>query len=151
MKRPVKILIALSVLLNLLLIGVIAGHLSRQQLGGPRMPLMAIADKLPEAKRAQVKATLRRSEAKVADIRRASDEARRRAGELLKAEPFDKAAYVAQLHRMNTLRSEMMDQMGRSIAEVAEDLNAEERATLADALAKMGPRRGGPKPSERQP
>src|SRR6188508_2610553 len=109
MNTKIKSAFIASLVLNVLLLGILFGTLSPGfgREGSRRERLTAEIEKLPEPARSRFRD-------KMAQLRSADDpsreqmrQARNQAIELLVAEPFDEAAYDAQLVKINQLRGQM--------------------------------------------
>ncbi|MEO1264313.1 MAG: periplasmic heavy metal sensor [Pseudomonadota bacterium] len=144
--RWVKIVLTLSVALNLLIIGVAAGvawkfrhGFDTPRLGGP--PLARFIRRLPEEKRTPIREVMRERRDAMRPLRRQMQEARRTMIEALRADTFDRAAFeqaaTNYIDTLTTLRRQALTY----VPQVAEGLSVAERADLADAL--MRPRRRG--------
>jgi uncharacterized membrane protein len=134
MNRHCKLLITLSMLLNLLLAGIIAGHAGRGLMPPPPRGMQDMSEALPEARRAVFKDAMQRAEEDTAELHEQINEARNKAALILKAETFDKDAYMAEVQLMSKLRAQTMQRMAEAVVEVAEQSDATERATLADMV-----------------
>jgi len=140
MTRATKLFLTLSLLLNLLLAGLVAGHAGRYFMDGPQRMLRHVADGLPEDKQDLFESLMKKARADSKPIRAELDSAHQKAADLLKAEPFDKASYLEQVKHINTLRAQMMQPMADAIASMAAQCTPEERAELAEAIRRP-PRR----------
>lgn len=137
MTKPIKAFIITSILLNLLLIGIFFGYGSSVFMRQDRFS-QEIAKKLPADKyKLYQEAMERRKDANHA-LREKLGEARKRSVNLLKAEPFNRQAYLAEMQNMQSLRGELMGQMAKSVADLAEKFTPEERAILADTFRRPG-------------
>lgn len=139
-----RIIFTASLLLNLLLLGIIAGQEWRNSHHMPPRGWAREMSALPEPMRGEATQALKRFEKENAALRRALKESRREAARLLAAEPFDKPAYLAQLERMRELRLQLSRRMGENIANLAEKWPAGQRAMLTEIF-----RRPPCTPSER--
>ena len=139
MKRSMKAFIVTSVLLNLLFVGILCGREGRHFWGHKRAEEIARA--LPADKFALYQKTMDRMEEEKTQLRKQSDEARKRSMDLLKAEPFNRQAYLAQVKNMHNLRGQMMEHMAQAVAGIAEEFLPEERAILAETLRRPHPRK----------
>lgn len=140
MSRAIKLLLTLSILLNLLLAGLIAGHAGRYFVEGPGHMLRHVADDLPEDKQEVFESLMSKAREQSKPVREQLDSARDKAGDLLKAEPFDKAAYLEQVKKIQVLRGQMMQPMAEAIASFAAQCTQEEREEIAEAM-RRSPRR----------
>lgn len=143
MSRSIKAFIIASVMLNLLLAGVVAGHFAKGfggRVDGPRWQESVVA-RLPEDKQALYRETMKQArkefEAAYADVRKARDAVR----ESLAAEPFDEAEYLRRVEVAQTLDAERKRRMAEAVANLAEQFTPEERAILAETLKRPGKKR----------
>ena len=149
MKPSVKLFVIASLLLNVLLVGVMLGRMGRDfmpppppvQSGDAPPPYEAMAKTLPEPARAPYLEAMHRYEADTAHKHADLERLREESADLLKAEPFDKKAYVAKTEEIRKLRSELAGKMMLTVANLAGSLSQEERAGLAELVLKCGFRR----------
>ena len=142
MKRSLKLFVIASVLLNLLLAGVVAGYASRQMFDDNRSAnQQRVAAALPEQQRELFLTAMKQVEAQNKPLRAQLAKARKESLRLLRAEPFDRAAYMTQVERIQELRGQMLHTMAEAMAGLAGQFTAEERATLATLFSKPKPER----------
>lgn len=148
--RGLKIALAVSLVLNVFVVGAVAGAIGMRARLDPRRPppaamagnpLMRGAEALPEDKRDAFRARLRAegsaSRPMLIESRRARAEAAR-----LFAEPqFDAAAATAALAKARTSELAARERMDAVVVDFAKTLSVEERRELAKGL--RGPGRGG--------
>lgn len=148
MSNKVKILIMVSVLLNVLLIGVVIGHVSHRfgRTGYARRPVAGLKAKLPAEKERLLSETLKRLHRENREIRREIRETREKAMSILTAPEFDEAAYQAEADRIQKLRRNRMQALADATRGLARRFTQEERKALAEILRRPPPRpdRGGP-------
>lgn len=157
MSRTLKIIVTLSLALNLVLIGATAGHMGRFLMEGPPGPpkmFQDISNALPEDKRKLFSDAIARARKDAEPLRKQIDEARKEAKRLMTAETFNKEAYLRQVDKIGDLRKQVMQKMTRAMADVAEKSTPEERAKIAESISRFaGPRppSGDRDPSDRPP
>jgi len=157
MSQPMKLFLAVSLLLNLLLGGVILGHASHRFMRDHRQHAAESVATLPAEKRQLFEAAMQRVEQESGDLHEQISDARKEAASLLKAEPFNKAGYLAQIQHIHELRGQMMMHTAEAVAELATRFTPEERAVLATMLAEMfhhprpAPPGASPSPGETPP
>lgn len=136
MSKKIKILIIGSLLLNVLLIGVIIGHISHRLSREPffRRHAREFAVKLPADKRELFSKTMEGVHLENREIHRQIREARKRALRILTAPEFDEAAYQTEVDKLNRLRGHMMQRLADVTKELAKQLDQEERKGLAEHL-----------------
>ncbi|MXW22506.1 MAG: periplasmic heavy metal sensor [Candidatus Dadabacteria bacterium] len=135
MRNPVRLLVLLLVVLGVVLIGFATGRgCDRHQVKrGERIIALLDQSSLPEARRAELKEKLRTAlpDAERKKVRR------QLSGEviaILEAEQFNAQAYRESLDKMFLERHRQKRRVLEVIAEIASELNWEERKALADIL-----------------
>jgi uncharacterized membrane protein len=144
MTRPVKLAFLTSLVLNIILLGVILGHLPRSLEGQPsRQGRMEQAlQNLPDAVQAKFREKFQQIRAAGDAQRQQMDSARAEALRLLGSQPFDEAAYDQQVSKIDGLREEMFKRMGEVVKQTAKELTPEERRMFTDVLRRPPPPRG---------
>jgi len=144
MNTKIKSAFIASLVLNVLLLGIFFGTLSPGfgRESSRRERLTAEIEKLPEPARSRFRD-------KMAQIRSADDplreqmrQRRNQAIELLVAEPFDQAAYDAQLVKINQLRGEMSKRVAEDLKQLVRELPPDQRAAVGDMLKRPSPSPG---------
>lgn len=143
MTKAVKLAFLASLVLNIILLGVVLGHLPRSFEGRPsRQERMEQAlQKLPDAVEARFREKFQQIRAAGDAQRQQMDSARQEALRLLSAEPFDEAAYDSQVTKIDGLREEMFKRMAQVVKQTAKELTPEERRMFADVLRRPPPPR----------
>ncbi len=143
-----SVLLVVSLAANLFLGGVLAGRWFRPapasfEPGAFSMNRMRRALG-PEARPA-VDRVWARHQADIADRMRTAAEARDRATQSLRADPFNPAKAAADLAEFRARAAEVQQAMHGAVIELAADLTPEQRRRLASAVDRAGPgrRRGG--------
>ena len=136
MSKTAKLAFVASLVLNLLLLGVILGQVPRASTPAPaRQQRMEEAlKKLPEPAQSRLRANFAEIRAAGEPFREKIDQVRAETLRLLSTEPFDEAAYDAQLRKMEELRTESIKSMGKRIRQQAKELSPEERRMVAELL-----------------
>lgn len=154
--RSLKIALAVSVTLNVFVLGAVAGGLivggrilAERQAGRP--PVAALAGALDPADQALLRERLRASADDVRGDFRAARQARREAIELAGAETFDRAAVEAALERSHASERAGRRKLEGTLLDVLETLEPSERERLAPALARRGPDGRGPRGGRDRP
>lgn len=148
MSRTLKVMFIASLLLNLLVVGVIAGHFAKRALSPPGGPMVAFIEQssLPmQQKQALVKsfrASVPFSKRNRAQMR----EEHRKVIAILEAETFDAQAFQTQLATVRALRQRSMNGLEESLVGLAENISHEERKALAHMLKRMHRKMGRMKP-----
>jgi uncharacterized membrane protein len=144
MNTKIKSAFIASLVLNVLLLGIFFGTLSPGfgRESSRRERLTAEIEKLPEPARSRFRD-------KMAQIRSADDplreqmrQRRNQAIELLVAEPFDQAAYDAQLVKINQLRGQMSKRVAEDLKQLVRELPPDQRAAVGDMLKRPSPSPG---------
>ena len=136
MSKKMKILIFSSLLLNVLLVGVMAGDVSHRFHAGPffRKSMKEFASKLSGDKAAFFLETVKRVHLDNQDSYNQIQEARKQAMKILSAYEFDEAAYRIQIEKIHKLRGLMKRRLANATIELARKFNQEERRALAQHL-----------------
>ena len=149
---PRRLYIALfaSLALNLFAIGaVVGGFAIAHRLAPPppppgggmgQGPLWAAADSLPADQATTYRRLLREQAEGLSQQVRAARQARREAWLSLNTEPFNAAAVTQSLVQARNLEMQARAGVEQTIVDFAAKLTPEQRAKLADGLAKTGPK-----------
>lgn len=148
MRPALRLLLAGSLLLNLFAAGVIGGGvvmlrhpaLWRAHVATGR-PIRQAGDALSPDDRLRFRATMRAVFAQSVDLNREERRSRREAAELFTAPVFDAAAVDAALARARAADLELRVRLETAAVAFAAGLSTDERALLADGLARGGPLR----------
>ena len=141
MNTKLKSAFIVSIILNVLLLGIFFGRLSPGfgRESSRRERLTAEIEKLPEPAR-------RRFRDKMAQLRAADDplreqmrQARNQAIDLLVAEPMDEAAYDKQLIQISQLRGQISKRVADDLKELVRGLPPEQRAAVGEVLKRPAP------------
>jgi uncharacterized membrane protein len=151
MGKKIKLLISISILLNVLLIGVVIGIISNRLFREdfPRRHPPEFAGKLPVEKEKLFLDMMERIHLENQEVRKQIDEARERVLSILCAPEFDEAAYQVEAAKLDKLHGFMMQRFAEVPKELAKRFNQEERKILAEFLRRpppLPPYRVGPPP-----
>lgn len=137
MKKYCLFFFTLSLALNGLLLGLIAGDAMKSS-DSPRKHSMhameAILQQLPEAKAAMVMQQMDAVRQNNKTYYKIMHDQRRVIIELIQTEPFDADAYQEAVDMMQQARRTIMQSYANSTKQIAGTLNADERAIYAEAL-----------------
>jgi uncharacterized membrane protein len=135
MSRSLKAFITLSVLLNLLLAGLVIGHLGRY-FADPHMrrSVEEMAMTLPADKRQHFEEVMGKAEQDTGEWRQQLSDVRKKVIATMKADSFDKKAYLDEMQQAQQLRAKIKQRTIDAIAELAEKSTPEERAQLIEML-----------------
>jgi uncharacterized membrane protein len=141
MNRTLKLLFLVSIILNVLLVGVLMGQLPRRiETGSFREQRIeqALRD-LPDPVQTRLREKFKQMRAASDPLREQLRGAREETLGILSAEPFDEAAYDRQVSKIGELQLQMLKKMGQVVKEIAKELPAEERRIFAQILRRPAP------------
>ena len=140
MSKGLRIFIAVSVLLNVLLIGILIGTFSHTFLGrmdkGKRA-LMFLKD-LPPEKRDMVIETMKDMKKESRETRKKIRMKRDEVIDVFSAPEFDAALFDQKVAEMHALMGEVTTEIAGETKKIASELNHEEREAMADII-RRGP------------
>ena len=139
MNRSMKIIFTLSLLLNVLLIGVVGGAAYKRWQGAPHAAHRAAQDPAFSHKMGRAMAESRKGQEGLFREMRA---ARKEMYEVLGADTFDEAAFMAASDKMRKVQAQMFDARNDVTLKMAREMSAAERKELAAHLKAMGERFG---------
>jgi len=136
MSRKVRLTFLASLVLNIVLLGVILGHVPRSlgQRPSRQERMEQGLRKLPEPVQARFREKFAQVRAAGDPARQQMEDARTEALRLLAAEPFDEAAYDRQINKIDALREDMFKRMGQAVKQIVKEFSPEERRMFADLL-----------------
>lgn len=149
---PWRTLLFVSVAVNLLVIGGVAGLLgsgARLQREDPEVVVLnipgarALIGALPPEARGPVRQELVRTWVETRDLRRAALQARREALEIATAEPYDAARTRAAFERMRQAEFEVVLAFQNNLLDELGTLTPEQRAQVFETLRAAAPLRAG--------
>lgn len=137
MKSSFKAFIVISVLLNVLMAAMIAGHFARPYVEVTTNHYMPeVVATIPEDNRANFAAAITGSEEKNKVLRENLKNAYRKATDLLEAQPFDSKAYLLQLEAVHDLSGRILRNTAEAVVGMAEKLPPDERTIMAEGILK---------------
>lgn len=143
MNKNLKLFIAISVLLNILLVGVMLGYALRSPwlLGHrpPPPPAPPELSQLPPEKRELFETTMKRTREEGDNLRKEIREIREDMEKILSADVFDEAAYRAESEKIAALYSQQRLKMNEAIIGIAKQSSKEERAILSKITRRPAP------------
>jgi len=136
MSKKVKIFVAASVLLNLLLVGLVVGRLWRRSCETPpaRESEEVLAAKFPDAQRQALLDAIAKMRSDSQDLRQQIAESRQRVLSILTAPEFDARAFQTEVDRLHDLRNRLMQRRAEMVKGLAGQMNQDERKLLGDFL-----------------
>ena len=141
MNRSLKVIFLVSLIANVLLLGIVLGAAPRRLEERPsfRDRVKADIEKLPEPARTKMRENMEQTrkgdEPTFAEIRQAREETLK----IIVAEPFDEAAYDRQVDRISELRRGMFQHMSDNIKGIVKTLPPEQRKAVADLFRRPPP------------
>ncbi|HEY3302775.1 MAG TPA: periplasmic heavy metal sensor [Candidatus Binatia bacterium] len=136
MNKTLKLVFLISIVLNVLLVGVLLGELpnrfDRRPL--PQERIAAAAKQLPESERPRFESKMEQMRKEVQPLRDQLQEARQETLRVFAAEPFDESAFDRQVSKVAQLRVQLFMRMAESMKAIAKELPAEQRQALARAF-----------------
>ncbi|MEM7661961.1 MAG: periplasmic heavy metal sensor [Pseudomonadota bacterium] len=152
--RTLLIGLALSIGVNLLLLGMFAGAALRpsapqptdQQVRGPnasaeRTMARALMASAPDEDRQSIRRDLRRSWQDAAPLRQRVAQARAEVGSALRSDPYDEVRAVAAFAALSEAEAELKTQIQSGLARRLSDVSPETRERIMESLARRGQRR----------
>jgi uncharacterized membrane protein len=137
MSRSLKLFVTLSVLLNLLLLGVVFGYVGQGMFGNNyvrHLSMRELVAVLPQDKQQMFAETVQKSEQDIKQLKDKLYAERKKAAELLNAKPFSKEAYAAEAKAVMQLRSQIFYSMTGTLSDIADRVSDEDRAKMTQAL-----------------
>ena len=137
MSKRIRICIALSLLLNLLLLGVTFGYTGKHFMGTRsehHVNLHDLTAVLPEEKREKFEKPVAMYEHDAKQWRDQLTNERKKAAAIIQAKSFDKDAYFAQIQVIQRLRLRMIQNTAEMISHIAEQATDDEREDLGNVL-----------------
>ncbi len=146
MSTRIKWLLAVSLVLNVFLVGGIAGGMYRWWSAGPQTAavqrsLRLAAEALPAERRDTFRDTLRNARRDIQPTVREARESRRELVRLLAAPQFDRPAVEAALGRARQADAVIRARVEREVVEFASTLPEDERNKFVQGLVQRGPLR----------
>ena len=141
MNTKLKIAFIVSIILNVLLLGIFFGTLSPGfgRESSRRERLTAEIEKLPEPARSRFRDKMAQLRAADDPLREQMRQARNQAIDLLVAEPLDEAAYDKQLVQISQLRGQISKRVADDLKELVRGLPPEQRAAVGEVLKRPPP------------
>jgi uncharacterized membrane protein len=143
MNRKLKSAFIVSIIMNVLLLGIFFGTLSPGfgRESSRRERLTAEIEKLPEPARSRFRDKMAQLRAADDPLREQMRQARNQAIDLLVAEPLDEAAYDKQLVQISQLRGQISKRVADDLKELVRGLPPAQRATFGELLKRPPPPR----------
>ncbi len=141
MNTKLKSAFIVSIILNVLLLGIFFGTLSPGfgRESSRRERLTAEIEKLPEPARSRFRDKMAQLRAADDPLRDQMRQARNQAIDLLVAEPLNQAAYDKQLIQISQLRGQISKRVADDLKELIRGLPPEQRAAVGEVLKRPAP------------
>ena len=141
MNTKLKSAFIVSIILNVLLLGIFFGTLSPGfgRESSRRERLTAEIEKLPEPARSRFRDKMAQLRAADDPLREQMRQARNQAIDLLVVEPLDEAAYDKQLIQISQLRGQISQRVADDLKELVRGLPPEQRAAVGEVLKRPAP------------
>ena len=138
MNSKLKAAFIISIIINVLLIGMVFGALRhRFEAGGSRQDrFMADIEKLPEPARSRLRDKIAKLRDDKDPLREQMRTARNEAIRLLVAQPFDEPAYDRQIAKINELRAQISNRMSTEMKDMIKGLPPEQRSAIGNILTR---------------
>jgi uncharacterized membrane protein len=139
MSKGLKIFLAVSVLLNVLLVGILIGNLShtifwRMEKGRRAFHFMK---ELPPEKRDKVKEMIRDLKKESRETRKKIRQKRDEVIDVFSAPEFDPALFDRKVAELHALMGELTEEIAEETKKIASDLSREERKAVADIIRRV--------------
>jgi uncharacterized membrane protein len=136
MNKTLKLTFLVSIVLNVLLIGVMLGELPNRFEGrpDPGQRIEAAAQQLPEPARSRFRTIMEQARKDAQPTRDQIQAARGETLRLFAAEPFDEAAFDRAVNKMTEIRARLAARYATAMKTLAKELPAADRKSLARAF-----------------
>ena len=141
MSHTLKMVFLVSLIANVLLLGVVLGAVPRRLEAPPSFRDRVNADiqKLPEPARTRMRENMEQSrkadEPTLTEIRQAREETLK----IIAADPFDEAAYDQQVNKISELRRGLFQHMSDNMKAIIKTLPPDQRKAVADIFRRPPP------------
>lgn len=139
MSKTIKVVMIISLVLNILLIGFIIGNVSHRFFinNSIRQKPQEFSVNLPPDKKELFFNTMQKVRAENRVVKKQLREARRKIFSILTSPQFDEDSYTSEVEKLHLLRGLMMKRFSNATKELAKQLNQEERRALAEHLKRL--------------
>jgi len=138
MSNKIKIFLTVSIILNVLLVGVLIGMSADdiKEHRKMRADMHRSINTLPEEKAKLVKQTMRGLHKETRKTRKQVRNTREKINEIISAPEFDVSGYDAEINSLKELQAQIMDKFSEATKELALQLEQDERKVVAELLKK---------------
>ncbi|MFZ5875572.1 MAG: periplasmic heavy metal sensor [Nitrospirota bacterium] len=140
MSQKVKLLVVVSVVLNVLLAGVIIGHMTQMGRWAPFKDDRALATKLPPEKFKLFTEVMGGARSECKQIRKQIRETRAQTLSILTASEFDEQSFQREVDKLHELRGRVAGRVAEATVVLARQFTPEERQLLGEYLERSRPR-----------
>jgi uncharacterized membrane protein len=140
MSKKVKILVVASVVLNVLLAGVIIGHMTQMGRWSKGKDDLALAARLSPEKSKLFTEVMGGARSECKQIRRQIRETRAQTLSILTASEFDEQSFQREVDKLHQLRGQVTGRIAEATLVLARQFNPEERQLLGEYLERSRPR-----------
>ena len=147
MSRKIRAFVLVSILLNIFLSSILIGHFIRVMGRPGQIPgIDAGQYNISEEQLTRIREQLHAAHLANKDIFVLAARQRKKALQVLADEPFDAAAYQGTVDAIQNLRGRSMQRTANAVKNMALNLDANERAALAEILRNPAPPPPGSRP-----
>lgn len=140
MSRKVKILVVASVVLNVLLAGVIIGHMTQMGRWSAFKKDRSLEAKLPPEKFKLFTEVMGGAKSECKQIRKQIRETRAQTLSILTASEFDEESFQREVDKLHELRGQVTDRVAEATLVLARQFSPEERQLLGEYIERSRPR-----------
>jgi uncharacterized membrane protein len=140
MNTKIRSLLIVSLLLNILFTGIVAGYFLKVK--GPFAvppPIKAVDFNLSDEQLLHIQNQLHAAHLASKKTFELIQKEKNKAVQVLRAKPFDKVAFQARIDEINRLNGITLQQVSETVKQMAPKLNDNERAALAELLRNPPP------------
>lgn len=139
MSKGLKIIFVISIVLNILFIGLTIGHFSKRAAirGEMKADIEQTIGHMPEDKQKLILSSMKKLRSETRDTKMKADQTRRELIETLTADEFNSERFKNEAAELHDLLGILTIDMATTVSELAENLNQEERVALSEFIEKM--------------
>ncbi len=138
MSQKIKIIFTLSVLLNVILLGMMGGGMLRMYNHMGKGDFRKEIESLPQDVQQRIDIAFRSSRQEMRSLFKESREAKEQVRNSLNAQTFNPENYKQSIERLNQIKYRMLQVQARKTGSIAAELNAAERRRFAGYLMRGG-------------
>lgn len=148
MSKGLKVIFVISIVLNVLFIGVSIGHFSKRAAmrGFMKAQMVETIGHLPEEKQELILSSMKKLRSETRGAKMKADNIRKELIDTLTAEEFNPERFENEAKELHVLMGVLTMDMAATVSELAQELDRDEREALSDFIEDMRKhrRRGGP-------